>query len=177
MSGPHNPQDPPELLASFAVTSGPHNPQDPPRKIAAFADLGSAAPQPAPAPETQAQVVSVKVVLKKALPIAVSISSPDAQKIKLQKVVVEIFQGKDPVFSTLLSAATNVAIDDATNPHVFTFNSEELTNAMPHLKVGNLVNVRVEYLAETQGELHVGIVAHHESHSIADVLHHLLQHP
>jgi len=172
MSGPRSPQDPPNLLAAVRVTSGPRSPQDPSNRNA-LTDDGAVAAAPAPAPVTD-QTVSLRVEIKKAKPLAVSISSPDPMKIEIRKVEIEIYKEKELVFSTLVSGACDFVVEDASNPQVFPLSPDELKKALPYLRVGNVAIVHVEYLAKTHGEMHVSVVAHSRSHSVEDVVKHVL---
>jgi len=172
MSGPRSPQDPPNLLAAVRVTSGPRSPQDPSNRTA-LTDAGAGAAAPAPAPVTD-QKLSLRVEIKRAKPLAISISSPDPMKIEIRKVEIEIYKDKDLVFSTLVSGACDVVVEDASQPHVFPLNPDELKKALPYLRVGNVAVVHVEYLAKTHGEMHVSVVAHSRSHSVDDIVKHVL---
>ena len=172
MSGPHSPQDPPNLLASFAMKSGPRSPQDP-RLLAmsAGADGGAAEPvSPAHSTEATAEKVSIRVAIRKPEPLAVALSSPDPMKIELRKIEIKIFNKRDLVFSTLISDASDQTVEDASKPRLFPLNSEELQKLMPHLQIGNTAVVVVEYLAQTHGELHITIVGHEREHSLQEIL-------
>src|SRR6185437_7886116 len=172
MSGPRSPQDPPNLLAAVRVTSGPRSPQDPSNRNALTAAGGTAAAA-VPAPTTD-EKISLRVEIKRAKPLAVSISSPDPMKIELRKVEIEIYKDKELAFSTLISGACDVVVEDASQPHVFPLSPDELKKALPYLRVGNVAIVHVEYVAKTHGELHVSVVAHNRSHSVDDMVKHVL---
>lgn len=172
MSGPRSPQDPPNLLAAVRVMSGPQSPQDPPHRQLT-AESGSLAAAPAPAPVTN-QKISLRVAIKRAKPLAVSISSPDPMKIEIRKLEIEIYKDKELVFSTLVSGACDAVVEDASTPHVFPLSPDELKKALPYLRVGNVAIVHLEYLAKTHGEMHVSVVAHSRSHSLDDMVKHIL---
>jgi hypothetical protein len=172
MSGPHSPQDPPNLLASFAMKSGPRSPQDP-RLLAMSAGANGGAaepPVPAQSAEATAEKVSIRVAIRKPEPLAVALSSPDPMKIELRKIEIKIFNKRDLIFSTLISDASDQTVEDASKPRLFPLNSEELEKLMPHLQIGNTAVVIVEYLAQTHGELHITIVGHEPEHSLQEIL-------
>ncbi len=171
MSGPHSPQDPPSLLAAFAMRSGPRNPQDPTAR-ALVAGAG-AAPQEGAITETEAttaESVKIRVAIRKPEPLAVALSSPDPMKIELRRIEIQIFNKDQLVFSTLISQACDQMVEDASKPRLFPLNSEELKKLLPHLQVGNTAVVKVEYLAKTHGELHISIVGHSRKHSLDEIL-------
>jgi hypothetical protein len=173
MSGPHNPQDPPNLLASFAMKSGPRSPQDPHLLAMSAGGNGNAGEPVSPAAQTaeaNAEKVSIRITIRKPEPLAVALSSPDPMKIELRKIEIKIFNKRDLVFSTLISDASDQTVEDASKPRLFPLNSEELQKLMPHMQIGNTAVVIVEYLAQTHGELHITIVGHEREHSLEEIL-------
>ena len=176
MSGPHSPQDPPNLLAAFAMRSGPTNPQDPHLRVAkAGAGAGGAGGDTEPTrdgkPEPKtSEKVTIRVAIRKPEPLAVAISSTDPMKIELQKIEIQIFRRRELVFSTLISEANDQTVDDARTPRLFPLNSEELKKLLPHMQVGNTAHIHVEYLAKSQGELHISVIGHHSAHSSEEIL-------
>jgi hypothetical protein len=174
MSGPHSPQDPTNLLASFAMRSGPRSPQDPSiRTMSATAGHDSPV-NDSYTVEATAEKVSIRVEIRKPEPIAVALSSPDPMKIELKKIEIEIYtkrqNKRELVFSIPISDASDQVVEDASKPRVFPLNYQELQNLMPHLKVGNTAVVVVEYLAQTYGELHISVIGKSQEHETQEIV-------
>lgn len=180
MSGPQSPQDPPNFLAETRVMSGPQSPQDPGGNAfdaMAKREAGATAVATAPAQAAAtAQTVSLRVKISKPEALAVAISSPDPMKIQIQKIEIEILEGRRVAKTVLISNASGQTISDATEPQVFKLSPSELRDIKPVLVEGNTALVKVEYLAETYGELHVSVIGHTEKHSAKEIIEHLFHH-
>jgi hypothetical protein len=121
-----------------------------------------------------AQQVALKVAIKDPRPFAVTVSSPDPMRIEIQKVEIEIYSQKDRVFSTAISSACGLTIEDASRTQAFQLTPEELESVLPHLQVGNTAIVKVDYLAHAAGEIHISVVAYdHNVHSVEDLVNHV----
>jgi hypothetical protein len=123
-----------------------------------------------------AQRVSLRVKISKPEALAVAISSPDPMKIQIQKIEIEILEGRRVAKTVLISHASGQTISDASEPQLFKLSPSELHEIKPALVEGNTALVKVEYLAETYGELHVSVVGHQEKHSAKEIIAHLFHH-
>jgi hypothetical protein len=184
MSGTRSPKEPrPTLLSEVQVMSGPRSPKEPGNEAMEFgaAAGGEAAPEqdgrslaePSPQPEATAEKVVLRVSVRKRELLAVSISSPDPIKIRIQKVQIQIFDGKTQVASALISAAHDQVVDESKRG-VFALSTKEIKELTPGMVVGNTAVVTVEYIAQPHGEIHVSVIGHKKSHSIQDIIDHLV---
>jgi hypothetical protein len=184
MSGPRSPKEPfPTLLSEVQVMSGPRSPKEPGNTIMAFgaeAGVGSSPEQDGrslteatPEAEVTAEKVVLRVSIRKRELLAVSISSPDPIKIKIQKVQIQIFDRKVQVASALLSAAHDTVVDES-NRGVYALSTQEIKELTPGMVAGNTAVVTVEYFAQPQGQIHVSVIGHKRSHTIQDIIDHVV---
>jgi hypothetical protein len=184
MSGPRSPKEPyPTLLSEVQVMSGPRSPKEPGNTLVEFGvgAGGEATPEQngrsftelAPEAEATAEKVVLRVSVRKRELLAVSISSPDPIKIRIQKVQIQIFDRKTQVASAFISAASDQEIDESKRG-VFALSAKEIKELTPGMVAGNTAVVKVEYFAQPHGEIHVSVIGHKKSHSVQDIIDHLV---
>jgi hypothetical protein len=118
-----------------------------------------AAPAPVFAPGTQ--IIHVRLKVHKAEPFSISITAHGADQIKLDLVEVEIFDNGQPIFTTVIKDASPCVLEKAEETKVFNLDEEQIQEIMPHLQIGNMVEVRVTYVPPPGAALRISIIGAH----------------
>jgi hypothetical protein len=110
--------------------------------------------------------ISVRIAVKKPEPFSVTVSSTK-DKLRILSIKVKIFKGDKLIYETTIPSASPFTLEPADKPHLF-----PVEGALPHLQVGNVVEVDVTYLPEPGSKLQIGVVGEEDHHSLGHVIKH-----
>lgn len=177
---PHGQASETELHAEVTVTSGP-NPPHGGAAVAPHTLTSGAGPAAAPAvaPDAQAanrsETVAIRLSVPKPHPFSVFISSTRGKQIQIESIEIHIYDNDKPVFNTLVAAGSPVVLTEASESHVFPLSDQQLAQLLPHLQAGNVVEIRVQYLAPENSELKIGIIGKDFHSKLGHYIEHLFQ--
>jgi hypothetical protein len=116
-----------------------------------------------PGAETREDTVTLTVSIPKPKPFSVFVKVDEGSGVQIDSIQIRICKDHQPSVMAFIEADLPIVLNESNESHVFPLGEEHLKLALPRLKAGETVEVKVHYLAPDKSQIRIGVIGteHH----------------